>query len=88
MEKQSYTDTDKQASEGRVITAGEVIEYLQGFDKDKGVKILVTDTHQDRKIAFGITDLIWITDEGPAIWINIDRNVNEDITANKEDEPL
>ena len=68
------------------VTAKEMIEYLQSFPPESEIKILVIDTHGERKFAFGIENLMMITDdEMPIVILDIDRNDAKDITKETEE---
>lgn len=64
------------------LTAAELIEYLQMFPPESQVCVYVIDTHKERKVMFGKTDEILITDsDWPVAFINIDVDDRDDITA-------
>ncbi len=64
------------------LTAAELIEYLQMFPPGSKVSLYVIDTHKERKMMFGKTDEVLVTDaDRPVMFINIDVDDRSDITA-------
>lgn len=73
--------------EQTIITAGEMIKYLQRFPEDSEVDIIAIDTHQEEKVGFLDKDVFFITDKAnPIIFIDIDRNNTEDVTDDGEED--
>jgi len=60
----------------------ELIEYLQRFQEDSEAQIIVVDCHKERKYAFHIDRLAFITDEKfPVMFLDIDTANPDDLTS-------